>query len=903
MFSKTIVRGLLAVVLLTYAVSAQADVFNMPSGQTSLQFVTVGDVGNVPDPATGNLYGAVDRPYNIAKNDVTVAQYTVFLNAVAKTDAYGLYNSGMATLPWGCGISQYGSSGSYSYSVLPDSGTPGQPDYANYANFPVNLISWGDAARFCNWLQNGQPIGAQGNGTTETGAYTLNGAITGAALSLVTRNLGATCFIPTENEWYKAAYYRSGGTNAGYWLYPTKSNTAPINVLSTTGTNNANFNYSVWPNYFTPVGYFAASPGPYGTFDQGGNVWQWNETKNMRGGSFYDDSNSLDSSGRYGPGPNYESHLTGIRVASELFIWSGGGADAFWLTSSNWGGAAPAGSTLYFTGSTRLTNTNNNVTDTQFNGIAFDSSAGTFVLNGSAINLNGDVTNYSANLETININLALIGDRTFNVSAGSITLGGVVSGSSGLTKIGTGTLILSTSNTYSSFTTVSAGTLQIGNGGTTGSIATDVLNNAVLIFNRAGVLAYDKVISGSGQLVKSGTGIVALTGSNTYTGGTTVSSGTLQGTTTSLQGSITNNASLVFNQATDGTYGGVISGSGGFTKSGLGRLTLPEANTLSSTGSIAIAQGTLAAPFGVSHTGGGITLATGGTLEAAGQVNRAVSGVGIINATGSLFVGDAKQSGQFNQGGSSGVGGTLNIGSNTLVILASDTAILGSQTNLSDGGSLMTLHGAQLGNPKTPDATKVLTATGNATIDSDFVNNGIVHGPIGAGEKLKFTQFVTGGGALTGNIEFAGSYSPGNSPAIVSVENVLLDPTNLLIVEFAGDLPGEYDQLKISGVASLDGTLYGELLGGFTPSAGQRFDIFNGPTSGHFARIILPELNDGLSWNTSTLYSTGEVSVVPEPSAFALLGVGCLGLLGYRWRRRQFSETLIKIPPACPEDR
>jgi formylglycine-generating enzyme required for sulfatase activity len=108
--------------------------------------------------------------------------------------------------------------------------------------------------------------------------------------------------IPTEDEWYKAAYYKSGSTNAGYWEYPTRSDTAPSNVLSATGTNNANFwNYlspgqGVFtigaPYYRTEVGAFANSPGPYGTFDQGGNLFQWTETRRFssyrveRGGSF-----------------------------------------------------------------------------------------------------------------------------------------------------------------------------------------------------------------------------------------------------------------------------------------------------------------------------------------------------------------------------------------------------------------------------------------------------------------------------------------------------------------------------------------------------------------------------------------------------------------------------------------
>jgi formylglycine-generating enzyme required for sulfatase activity len=89
---------------------------------------------------------------------------------------------------------------------------------------PVNVVSWFDAARYCNWLHNGR-----GNGSTETGAYTLNGATSGNA---VAKNPGALYWIPTENEWYKAAYHKSGGRNTGYWAYATQSNAAPTAVTA-----------------------------------------------------------------------------------------------------------------------------------------------------------------------------------------------------------------------------------------------------------------------------------------------------------------------------------------------------------------------------------------------------------------------------------------------------------------------------------------------------------------------------------------------------------------------------------------------------------------------------------------------------------------------------------------------
>jgi formylglycine-generating enzyme len=141
----------------------------------------------------------------------------------------------------------------------------------------------------------------------------------------VRRSLGATYFIPSEDEWYKAAFYKGGGTNAGYWLYPTQSNTAPSNVLSAIGTNNANYydgDYTS-PSLLTPVGAFAASPSPYGAYDMGGDVWQWNEaiiygrSRGMRTGDcFLDASYLLPSYRSYCGPPTSDWETIGFRVAS-----------------------------------------------------------------------------------------------------------------------------------------------------------------------------------------------------------------------------------------------------------------------------------------------------------------------------------------------------------------------------------------------------------------------------------------------------------------------------------------------------------------------------------------------------------------------------------------------------------
>jgi formylglycine-generating enzyme len=293
-----------------------------------IDFVSVGNPGNANDPTTG--YGAVAYTYSLAKYEVTLNQYTAFLNAVAATDTYALYNPAMATDVNSAGISRSGSSGSYSYAVIGD------------GNRPVAYVSWFDAVRFANWVHNGRPSGAQTAATTEDGAYTLLGATSGVS---VNKNVTARYWIPSENEWYKAAYHQSasqGGDSDDYWLYPTASNVTPNSRNgSSTDANSANFflddgiangfnggyavsqatGYSSSQQYLTPAGAFTLAKSFYGTFDQGGNVWEWNDAvtgsaRGWRGGSWFLIGDNMRASLRSSNAPVNEYADVGFRLAA-----------------------------------------------------------------------------------------------------------------------------------------------------------------------------------------------------------------------------------------------------------------------------------------------------------------------------------------------------------------------------------------------------------------------------------------------------------------------------------------------------------------------------------------------------------------------------------------------------------
>jgi formylglycine-generating enzyme required for sulfatase activity len=284
-------RSILALASLLLALPAHALV--------EFDWVSVTDPGNTADD-TG--FGSVSTSYEIARFETTNAQYAAFLNAVASSDANGLYHDSMGSDAQNGGITRVGSPGSFSYTAK-----------TGFADKPVIYVSFYDALRFTNWLHNGQPTGAQGNSTTEDGAYTITAA--GILDNSIRRAPGSTFQLPNENEWYKAAYYASG---SGYFAYPAGTSTLISCASPGAASNTANCGFAV--NRISDVGSYTASASPSGTFDQGGNVWEWIEDQYlapgrvMRGGSFIDDPEVLDATERIGFLPTNQVDTVGFRV-------------------------------------------------------------------------------------------------------------------------------------------------------------------------------------------------------------------------------------------------------------------------------------------------------------------------------------------------------------------------------------------------------------------------------------------------------------------------------------------------------------------------------------------------------------------------------------------------------------
>ena len=292
-------RTWLFILLLGLAVwrpEAQADVI--------IDMTYIGDVGNDPDypyPDPWIPVGSVSYDYQISTYEITVAQYTEFLNNVAASDPSGLWSGEMES-GGGSGIpiiTRSGVDGSYTYTAS-----------AGTENEPVRFLSFYDTCRFCNWLANGQ-----GSGSTETGSYTLSDGYS------LTRTGNATWVVPSEDEWYKAAYYDPETDT--YSTYPNGSDDVPSEPTDETTPREMNFgDVPYWHGvvYFTAIGETTGCSS-YGVYDMGGNVEEWTDTfeptnyRIIRGGGLFEGESSLRNTHQNPADPTTEGDGFGFRVA------------------------------------------------------------------------------------------------------------------------------------------------------------------------------------------------------------------------------------------------------------------------------------------------------------------------------------------------------------------------------------------------------------------------------------------------------------------------------------------------------------------------------------------------------------------------------------------------------------
>jgi outer membrane autotransporter protein len=353
-----------------------------------------------------------------------------------------------------------------------------------------------------------------------------------------------------------------------------------------------------------------------------------------------------------------------------------------------------------------------------------------------------------------------------------VTFPGVISGTGALNQIGPGTTVLTGDNTYAGGTTITAGTLQLGNGGATGSIVGDVTDNATLAFNRSDVVTFPGVISGTGGLNQIGAGTTVLTADNTYTGGTVITSGTLQlgngGTTGSIVGNVTDNGTLAFGRGDVVTFPGVISGTGGLDQIGPGTTILTADNTYS--GATNISLGTLAigdpAHPGAALSGGGpIQVLPGGILGGYGSVTGSVTNQGIIAVANALpaFAGD--RAGTFAINGDLVNAGALNLASSSTI--GNVLAVHGNYTG--NGGTLVLNTLLNAGGPLSNQSSDRLLINGNAsgitTIQVNPSGAGVMTNTTGVGPaRVQGISIVqVGGSSSAGAFQLANGYVASSS--------------------------------------------------------------------------------------------------------------------------------------------
>jgi autotransporter-associated beta strand protein/T5SS/PEP-CTERM-associated repeat protein len=451
----------------------------------------------------------------------------------------------------------------------------------------------------------------------------------------------------------------------------------------------------------------------------------------------------------------------------------------------------------------------------------------------------------------------------------TLTLGANISGAGALSKAGSGTLILTSSNTYGGGTTITGGTLQLGNGGASGSITGNVLDNGTFAINRSDTFVFGGVISGSGAFAQIGPGTTVLTGANTYSGGTVINGGVLAvaadanlgaasgglafdgGTLRFLTGFTTNRA-VTLNagggsfdtNGSSATLGGTISGIGTFTKLGIGTLTLSGASSYS--GATAVNAGTLRAGAANAFApGSAFTVASGATLD----LNSFNQSIGSLAGAGSVTLG----------------AGTLTAGGdNTSTTFSGTISGTGGLTKIGTGALRLAGVSSYTG------ATAV--NAGTLVVNGAITNSAVT---VNSGGTLRGTGSI--GGLTVGN---GGTLSPGNSIGTFTVSgNLVMTAAASYLVEIS---PTSADRTNVGGTASLGGTVQAAFASGsyatraytiLSAAGGLNGTTFNALTTSNLPANFTTSLSytatDVILNLTATLGALTPLGVPNAPSACA----------------------------------
>jgi fibronectin-binding autotransporter adhesin len=475
------------------------------------------------------------------------------------------------------------------------------------------------------------------------------------------------------------------------------------------------------------------------------------------------------------------------------------------------------------------------------------------------------------------------GVLAFNRS-GAYTFSYAVSGAGSVTHLSSGTLILTGNNTYTGLTTVSAGTLQIGNGGSSGAVAGNIVNNGTLVFNRSNAWTYGGAISGPGSVWQLGSGTVTLSHSSSYTGLTTVSTGvlaygadgaigsgavTVNGGTLSLgpyddtvgavtltSGAVTGPGALTSTSGftvTGGSISAALRGSVALAKSGAGTVTLSGANTYS--GGAILSAGCLVYCNTAAFGSGTLTLSGGTLVEGANNLvvsNRIFvdSGKNTYLAVTSSALPDARFSGSLTGSGSL----TVSTAANYVWLQGNNSAFSGTFINQSIGKALIFLGSSSAGVSGSGNAAWVLNASARAYNVVGTIAFGALSGTNGScylGTQGSGNTVTYAIGALNTSTLFAGTICDGwaanTSGALVSVVKL--------------------------GTGTLTLTGNNIYTGGTTIAAGA-LQIGAGSTAGSIAGNVLD--NGTLAFNRSNAYTFS--GLVSGSGALGQLGTGTLTL-------------------------